>query len=241
MATTSQVTREINQVLRELVGARDEARLRAHLLGLDARRRLADIEVEIEGFERKLSARGDRISEQVLSTARGLTRAITDVLMPRHDQEPTRVRDVMSRQPRTCFPSDSLNTAAQQMWEGDCGALPVVDHAGRVVGMLTDRDICMAAYTRGQPLAEISVSSVMSASVCSCRPGDSLRSLMDTMVANQVRRVPVVDDTQHVVGIVSLSDIARLSQLPSLLSHEARVWVPGVLAGISEPSHTAPS
>jgi hypothetical protein len=53
--------------------------------------------------------------------------------------------------------------------------------------------------------------------------------------------VPVVDETQHVVGIISLSDIARLSQLPSLLSHEARVWVPGVLAGISEPSHAAPS
>lgn len=236
MGTTSQLTREINQVLRDLVGARDEARLRAHLLGMDARRRLSDIEQEIETFERKLSARGDWIAEHVIATARGLTRAIAELMLNSQEREPTRVRDVMSRQPRTCRPRDSLNLAAQQMWEGDCGVLPVVDDDGRPIGMLTDRDICMAAYTRGQALSEISIESAMSASVCSCKPSDTLRSLMELMAAHQVRRVPVVEESGELVGIVSLADIARLAQAPTVLSHEARIWVPGVLAGISEPA-----
>jgi CBS-domain-containing membrane protein len=102
--------------------------------------------------------------------------------------------------------------------------------------MLTDRDICMAAYTRGLVLGEIAVSSVMSAHVFSCRPSDSLRSLMSAMSNHQVRRVPVVDDADKVIGIVSLADIARLAQAPTVLSHEARIWVPGMLAGISAKS-----
>ena len=237
MGTTSQLTREINHVLRDLVGARDEARLRAHLLGMDARRRLGDLEQEIETFERKLSARGDWVAEHVIATARGLTRAITDLVVSQ-ERESTKVRDVMSREPRTCRPDDLLHSVAQQMWEGDCGVLPVVDEQGRPIGMLTDRDICMAAYTRGQTLSEIPVASAMSASVCVCRPTDTLRSLMELMATHQVRRVPVVSDGGELVGIVSLADIARLAQAPTALSHEARIWVPGVLAGISEPTES---
>jgi CBS domain-containing protein len=236
MATSSQLTREINPVLRDLSAARDEARLRAHLLSMDTRRRLADIEQEIETFERKLAARGDWVAEHVIATARGLTHAIADLMSLRGAREPTRVRDVMSRQPRTCHAADSLSSAAQLMWEGDCGVLPVVDDAGRPIGMLTDRDVCMAAYTRGLPLAEICVSTAMSASLCACKPTDTLRSLMDLMATQQVRRVPVVSEGGQLVGIVSLADIARLTQAPTLLSQEARIWVPGVLAGISEPA-----
>ena len=234
MGTTSQLTQEINQVLRELVSARDEARLRAHLLGMDTRRRLGDLEQEIEAFEHKLSARGEWVAEHVVATARGLTRAISDLVATRSEQEPTRVRDVMTPSVVTCSPSDSLNRAAQRMWEGDCGALPIVDAAGKLLGMLTDRDICMAAYTRGRPLSELSVAGAMSTSVVSCRPSDTLRMVMDAMATHQIRRVPVLDDAGILVGIVSLADVARLAQAPSLESREARIWVPGVLAGISE-------
>lgn len=236
MGTSSQVTREINQVLQDLVSARDEARLRAHLLGMDARRRLADIETEIEAFERKLSARGDWIAEHVVATARGLTRAVSELVAQRPEQEPTRVRDLMKGEPVTCRATEDLNEAAKRMWEGDFGVLPVVDDAGKPIGMLTDRDVCMAAYTRGVPLRELSVEGAMSRSVASCKPTDTLRSLMDAMATHQVRRMPVVGEDGKLVGIVSLADVARLAQAPSLLSHEARVWVPGVLAGISEPT-----
>jgi CBS domain-containing protein len=235
MGTTSQVTHEISQVLRDLVAARDEARVRAHLLGMDARRRLADLEQEIESLERKLSARGEWVAEQVLATARGLTRAMRELMQGRNDAEPTRVRDVMTRDVATCSVSDNLNRAAQLMWESDCGALPIVDEQGALVGMLTDRDICMAAYTRGRPLSEIPVTSAMSTTVYSCRATDTLRSLMDAMATHQIRRLPVLSDEGELVGIVSLADVARLTQAPTVLSHEARIWVPGVLAGISEP------
>jgi CBS domain-containing protein len=234
MGTTGQITQEINQVLRELVSARDEARLRAHLLGMDARRRLGDVEQEIDAFERKLAARGDWVAEHVLATARGLTRAIGDLVGAHAEQEPTKARDVMTREVVSCRPADSLNRAAQLMWDGDCGALPVIDHAGKLLGMLTDRDICMAAYTRGRPLTELSVSAAMSTSVFSCRPEDTLRSVMDAMATRQVRRIPVLDEGGLLVGIVSLADVARLAQAPSIESREARTWVPGVLAGISE-------
>ncbi len=235
MGTTSQVTQEINQVLRDLVTARDEARVRAHLLGMDARQRLGDLEQEIEAFERKLSARGEWVAEQVLATARGLTRTLRELMQGRNDLEPTRARDVMTRDVSSCSMSDNLNRAAQLMWESDCGALPIVDEHGTLVGMVTDRDICMAAYTKGRPLTEIPVTCAMSTSVHSCRATDTLRSLMDAMATHQIRRLPVLSDEGQLVGIVSLADVARLTQAPSVLSHEARIWVPGVLAGISEP------
>lgn len=234
MGTTSQLTQDINEVLKELVSARDEARLRAHLLGMDTRRRLGDLEQEIETFERKLSTRGEWVADHVVATARGLTRAIADLVGARSDQEPTRIRDVMTRGVVSCTTEDNLNRAAQLMWESDCGAVPIVDAAGKLVGIVTDRDICMAAYTRGRALTELGVSSAMSAGVFSCRPTDTLRSVLDAMATHQIRRVPVVGDEGELVGIVSLADVARLSQAPSLESREARVWVPGVLAGISE-------
>jgi CBS domain-containing protein len=235
MGTTSQLTQEINQVLRDLVTARDDARVRAHLLGMDARQKLSEIEQDIESFERKLSARGEWVAEQVLASARSLTHAVGELMQGRSDVEPTRVRDVMTREVVTCAVSDRLNTAAQRLWESDCGALPVVGERGALAGMLTDRDICMAAYTSGKPLSEISVTSAMSSTVHACKASDSLRSVMDAMTTHQIRRVPVLSDEGQVIGIVSLADVAKLTQAPSALSHEARAWVPGVLAGISAP------
>jgi CBS domain-containing protein len=237
MGTTSKLTKEINQVLRELVGARDEARVRAHLLSMDARRRLGDLEQEIETFERKLSARGEWVAEHVIATARGLTHAIAELVGPRPEQELAHVRDVMSREPVTVQPSDNLSRAAQLMWEADCGSVPVVDGDGRLLGMLTDRDVCMAAYIRGLALHELSVSGAMSTNLHTCKAGDTLRSVMELMARQQIRRVPVVEDEGRLVGIVSLADVALLAQAPQSESREARVWVPGVLAGISERPH----
>ncbi len=235
MATTAPLTSEINQVLRDLVSARDEARLRAHLLGLEARQRLHELEQEIETLERRLSTRGEWVAEHVVATAHGLTRAIIELVGPRPDQEPARVRDVMTRQVVSCRESDSLNRAAQSMWDADCGALPVVSEQDKLVGMITDRDICMAAYTRGKPLAELAVSGTMSTHLVTCRPSDTLPAIMELMAEQQIRRIPVIEDDGRLVGIVSLADLALLAQAPSTHSHEARSRLSGVLAGISEP------
>lgn len=120
-----------------------------------------------------------------------------------------RIERVMNQPAVTCSTSDSLNTAAQLMWEHDCGMLPVVDASMRVAGVITDRDICMAAYTQGKALHEIPVSEAMAKQVFSCRPEDSVDAAEDLMGQKQIRRVPVVDGDGRPVGVLSLNDLAR--------------------------------
>jgi CBS domain-containing protein len=98
------------------------------------------------------------------------------------------------------------------MWEADIGCVPVVDGDGGVIGMLTDRDICMAAYTQGRPLADIPVASAMSKQVYSCRPSDAVAVALKVMETTQVHRLPVVDQHDQLVGLLSLADIAREAQ-----------------------------
>jgi CBS domain-containing protein len=116
---------------------------------------------------------------------------------------------LMTRSPRVCSIHDSLERAAQVMWEADCGAVPVVDDGGKAVGMITDRDICMAAYTQGRPLWQLPVGLAASRTVFCARERDSIEAVEATMRAHRIRRVPVVDDGGRPVGIVSLNDLAR--------------------------------
>lgn len=119
------------------------------------------------------------------------------------------VRDVVTSQPRTVAPHDNLAVAAERMWAGDCGALPVVSDDGAVVAMITDRDICMAAWSRGLAPAELRVEEAMSRAVVVCRADDPLETVEGLMRTGQVRRLPVVDEANRLLGIISLADIAR--------------------------------
>jgi len=120
-----------------------------------------------------------------------------------------KVKDVMAASVRTCFTSDSLATAAQLMWEHDCGCVPVLNEHGQVVGMLTDRDICMAAFFHGAPIDGIKVSSVMSRQLFDCASDDDLSAAERIMRDEKVRRLPVLNKEGRLVGLISLSDIAR--------------------------------
>jgi CBS domain-containing protein len=95
------------------------------------------------------------------------------------------------------------------MWDNDIGCVPVVDDQNRVEGMITDRDICMAAYTRGQPLSQLDVGSAMSRPAHSCSPDHSVVEAETIMRARCVRRMPVVDKAGQLVGILSLNDLVR--------------------------------
>jgi len=127
-----------------------------------------------------------------------------------------RVRDLMSTEVHTCTSDQTLQAAARVMWEHDVGCVPVVDEQLRPVAMLTDRDICMAAYTRGERVHEIAVSSAMSAEVRTCHQDDLLVRAERTMMDAQVRRLPVVNDEGTLVGILSLNDIV-LARTDSLV------------------------
>ncbi len=120
-----------------------------------------------------------------------------------------KVEDVMTHDPQTCGPEDDLATAANVMWDLDCGCVPVVGEERRIVGMVTDRDACMAALLNGKPLHELRVGAVMSRDIATCKASDDLHVAQALMRVKRVRRLPVVDDESRVVGILSLHDVAR--------------------------------
>ncbi len=119
------------------------------------------------------------------------------------------VSDRMSSDVCTLGAHESLERATQIMWEHDCGCVPIVDHEQHLVGVITDRDICMGAYTQGGCLRDIPVHRCMSRAAHVCAPEDSLESAASRMGSQQVRRLPVVDGEGHVVGILALGDLAR--------------------------------
>jgi len=119
------------------------------------------------------------------------------------------VQDVMSTPALCCSIDATLDVAARLMWEADCGAIPVVDRDGRLAGIVTDRDICMACYTQGKPPSQIGVVSVMAREVVTSRPDESIDMLERRLGQHQVRRVPVVDETSRPIGVVSLNNLAR--------------------------------
>jgi CBS domain-containing protein len=119
-----------------------------------------------------------------------------------------RIEQIMTRDVAVCAASDSLNRAAQLMWEYDCGCVPVTDGENKIVGIVTDRDITMAAYTQGKPLTDISVGEIMSRDVVTCSAGEALASAESRMREIQVRRLPVVDASGRLLGVVSLNDLA---------------------------------
>jgi CBS domain-containing protein len=116
------------------------------------------------------------------------------------------IRELMTTKPLTVAPHDSLAVAAERMWSGDCGCLPVVNDDGVVVAMVTDRDICMAAWSRHQSPHHLRVQDAMSRNLVTCRSEDTLETVEGAMRLARVRRLPVVDDGK-LEGIISLADI----------------------------------
>ena len=120
-----------------------------------------------------------------------------------------RVNQIASQPVIACRPEDSLERAAQLMWEQDIGFLVVLDGEDRLAGVITDRDICMAAYTRGQRLRAIPVRDVMAHDVFTVEAGEIVTAAEQMMAEHQVRRLPVIDGQGRVIGVLSLNDVAR--------------------------------
>jgi CBS domain-containing protein len=119
----------------------------------------------------------------------------------------TRVADVMTRGVRTMTPGDSVVQAAQTMDELNIGAIPVCD-GDKLVGMVTDRDIVVRGVALDTELRAMKLADVMSGNVHCAREDDEIEQILDEMAGKQIRRLPVVDGQQRLVGIVSLGDIA---------------------------------
>jgi CBS domain-containing protein len=148
------------------------------------------------------------------------------------------VAEIMSKPAYTCSPHEPLSRAAQLMWDQDVGVIPVVDREGRAIAMITDRDICMAAFTQNRPLSELRVQQAMSKVVYTCHPEDKLTAAERTMRVHQVRRLPVVDDAGRILGILSINDLCRARAGAPLGGLTADVVA--TLATIGKPRAIAP-
>ena len=151
-----------------------------------------------------------------------------------------KVEQLMTREVRICTESDTLNRAAQLMWECDCGLIPVTstNGDGKVIGVVTDRDIAMAAYTQGKQLWVIPVTEAMAQKVFACHANDGISQAEALMRENQVRRLPVLDQNDLLVGILSLSDVAQEARREASAGKRAEVTEEAVaetLACVCQP------
>jgi len=118
-----------------------------------------------------------------------------------------KVREVMTTDAKVCALTDNLSAAAGLMWDNDCGILPVVAEGEKVVGLITDRDICMAANLQNRNLWNIAVEDIISGDVYACKPDDDIRSALKTMQEHRVRRLPVVASDGTLEGLLSMNDV----------------------------------
>ena len=121
-----------------------------------------------------------------------------------------KIKDIMTREPRTCSPETDLAAAAALMLDGDCGILPVVEE-GKLVGVVTDRDMYIALATRNKRASEITVREVVQTPVYTCGPDDDVQTALETMKQHCVRRLPVEGFGGTIMGIVSMNDVVRAS------------------------------
>ncbi|EKE03288.1 MAG: CBS protein [uncultured bacterium] len=136
-------------------------------------------------------------------------------------------RDVMTKYIKMCRPECTAKDAVQIMQELNCGAVPVINENNEIQGMVTDRDIALYTILNNKDPETTQVKEFMSKPVVTCHPDDDIDIAIKKMKENKVRRLPIVDENNKVVGIISLGDIAVLS------GEEHEVYE--ALENISEP------
>jgi CBS domain-containing protein len=140
------------------------------------------------------------------------------------------VKEIMTVAVECCMLEDNSQKAAEIMKNADTGVAPVLadENSPKVVGIITDRDLCLGVVAAGRNPREVRVKECMTGRVVTCHPEDDVRRVAEMMAENQIRRIPVVDRDGGIVGIVSLADISREDRMESK-SGEA-------LRDISEPT-----
>jgi CBS domain-containing protein len=120
------------------------------------------------------------------------------------------VKELQTSDVKAASPDTDLATVAKMMWDGDCGAVPVVNEDRKVIGIITDRDIAIATATRSKTPAEIRAGEVITGNhtIHAVKPDDDVRVALRTMRKHKVRRLPVVDQQQRLAGILSINDLA---------------------------------
>lgn len=125
--------------------------------------------------------------------------------------------DVMTKDPISCQGSDTVHVAAVLMKEQDVGSIPVVDSRqnNRLAGIITDRDLTVKVLAEGRDANTTKLEEVMTRHPVTCAPGDNLQKVFEAMTSNQVRRIPVVDQENRLVGIIAQADVATRTEAPA--------------------------
>lgn len=137
-----------------------------------------------------------------------------------------KVADVMMRTPASCTEDTNLAAAVEILWQRNCGMLPIVDREGKVTGVITDRDICIALGTRNRPARELTVAEVQPPKLFACKASDDIHSALAIMSGAKVRRLPIIDQQGKLQGILSLDDVVLHAisggpgRVPDLSSNE---------------------
>ena len=142
-----------------------------------------------------------------------------------------KANELMTPTPTCASTQDSARHVARLMRDCDCGSIPVVDENKRVVGMITDRDLAIRALADDKN-GDTKVGELMTASPCCASVDDNVRDIERLMSDNQVRRIPIVDASGCVVGIVAQADLARAAERDRVTEREVAL----VVEAISEPA-----
>jgi CBS-domain-containing membrane protein len=156
---------------------------------------------------------------------------------PGYTIDDIRAGELMSRDVITVYPEDRVGYAARLMRDYDCGALPVVDQEGRLIGMITDRDISMRLVANEADTHNTVVADCMTDGAFACHAEDSVRECMRQMSRHRIRRLPIINDWGHVVGIVSQGDLAR--HAGNYPGRGERRAIADVVCAVSEPRRVA--
>jgi CBS domain-containing protein len=148
-----------------------------------------------------------------------------------------RAEELMSHPVITCNVNDPLEVAAKLMWDEDIGSIVVVREDGKLAGMITDRDVCMAAFTQSRSLDQLLAHAAMSSSVIAATPDTPLADILRTMAERQIRRIPIVDVENRPIGLVSLNDIANEAIQPDPHIKNPFAHVALTLGAIGQPRH----
>ena len=147
-----------------------------------------------------------------------------------------KVHEVMTSRVESCHGGTDLAAAAMIMWRNDCGVVPVIEEdTRRAVGVITDRDICMAVATKHRPARDIVVAEVNSGVAIRCSEDDDVQVALQRMREHKIRRLVVVDEQGSLRGIVALNDLVRAAAaVPSRQAGSLRDEVFATLQGICE-------
>ena len=156
---------------------------------------------------------------------------------PGYSIDDMRTGELMSRDVITVYPEDRVGYAARLMRDYDCGALPVVDQEGRLIGMITDRDISMRLVANEADTHTTVVADCMTDGAFACHAEDPVRECMRQMSRHRIRRLPIINDWGQVVGIVSQGDLAR--HAGNYPGRGERRAIADVVCAVSEPRRVA--